>query len=60
MSLVQEYENTHEAQEVAECFSVDVSTVYRIVARKRETGITDVRTSSHGRKSVLTESDKKG
>ncbi len=57
--LVQAYEKTHKAKEVAECLSVDVSTVYRIVKRKKETGITDVRTSIRGRKSVLTESDKK-
>ena len=57
--LVQAYEKTHNAREVAECFSVDVSTVYRIVERKNKTGSTDVMTSKRGRKSVLKESDKK-
>lgn len=34
--LAQAYEKTHKAQEVAECFSVNVSTVYRIVEGKRK------------------------
>ena len=33
--LIQAYNKTHNAKEVAECFSVDVSTVYRLVEQMK-------------------------
>ena len=36
--LVEAYEKTGKAKEVAECFSVDTSTVYRLNRQKKATG----------------------
>ena len=55
--LVEAYKKTHNAKEVAECFSVDISTVYRLVERMNREGSVDVRTNLRGRKSSLSESD---
>lgn len=55
--LVEAYNKTHNAREVAECFSVDISTVYRLVERMNREGSVDVRTNLRGRKSSLSESD---
>ena len=45
------------AKEIAECFSVNTSTVYRLEKRMRETGSVETRTSLRGRKPVLTQKD---
>ncbi len=55
--LVEAYNKTHNAREVAECFSVNVSTVYRLVERMNREGSVSVRTNLRGRKSSLNESD---
>lgn len=55
--LVKAYEKSHDAQEVAEFFSVDKSTVYRLYKQKRLTGSVDLRTSRRGRKPSLTDGD---
>lgn len=55
--LVKAFEKTHNAHEVAECFSVDLSTVYRIVERKRATGSVKPLTYLRGRKAALTAQD---
>lgn len=55
--LVEAYNKTHNAKEVAECFSVNISTVYRLVERMNREGSVDVRTNLRGRKSTLSESD---
>ncbi len=55
--LIQAWNKTHNAKEIAECFSVHTSTVYRIEKRMRETGSVETRTSLRGRKRVLTEED---
>lgn len=39
--LIQAYNKTHNAKEVAECFSVDVSTVYRLVEQMKREGSAD-------------------
>ena len=36
--LIDAWNKTHNAKEIAECFSVNTSTVYRLEKRMRETG----------------------
>ena len=55
--LVSAYEKTHDAQEVADMFSVSQYTVYRLAAQKRKTGSVALRTSQRGRKRVLSQTD---
>lgn len=55
--LVKAYEKSHNAQEVAKCFSVDKSTVYRLSKQMRTTGSVDLQTSRRGRKPLLTDED---
>ena len=55
--LIEAYNKTHNAKEVAECFSVDISTVYRLVERMNREGCVDIKTNLRGRKSSLSESD---
>ncbi|WP_435645198.1 winged helix-turn-helix domain-containing protein [Butyricicoccus porcorum] len=43
--LIEAWNKTHNAKEVAECFGVNTSTVYRLVKRMRETGSVETRTS---------------
>ena len=58
--LVQAYEQTHDAQTVAECFQVSTSTVYRLSGQKKKTGSVELQTSQRGRKPALTEEDLQG
>ena len=53
--LVEAYEKTHNAKEVAECYSVDESTVYRLERQKKATGSVELRTHLRGRKPSLSE-----
>ena len=55
--LIEAWNKTHNAKEIAECFSVNTSTVYRLEKRMRETGSVETRTSLRGRKPVLTQKD---
>lgn len=55
--LVKAYEKSHNAQDVAKCFSVDKSTVYRLSKQMRITGSVDLQTSRRGRKPLLTDED---
>ena len=48
---------THNAKEIAECFSVNTSTVYRLEKQMCETGSVKTRTSQRGRKHTLTPED---
>jgi len=41
-------------KEIAECFSVNTNTVYRLEKQMRETGSVKTRTSQRGRKHALT------
>lgn len=52
--LVEAYEKTENAKEVAKCFSVDTSTVYRLNRQKKATGSVKLRTNQRGRKPSLT------
>ena len=51
--LVQAFNKTHDAKEVAKCFAVDTSTVYRLIQRMNATGSVDTRTYLRGRKPSL-------
>lgn len=50
--LIDAWNKIHNAKEIAECFSVDTSTVYRLEKRMRET-----RVSLRGRKPALSQTD---
>lgn len=53
--LIAAWNKTHNAKEVAECFSVNTSTVYRLEKRMRETGSVETRVSLRGRKPALSQ-----
>lgn len=55
--LIEAWNKTHNAKEIAECFSVNTSTVYRLKKQMRETGFVKTRTSQRGRKHALTLED---
>lgn len=55
--LVDAWNKTHNAKEVAECFSVNTSTVYRLIKRMRETGSVETRVSLRERKPALRQAD---
>lgn len=55
--LIEAWNKTHNAKEIAECFSVNTSTVYRLEKRMRETGSVETRTSQRGRKAALSQND---
>ncbi len=55
--LIDAWNKTHNAKEVAECFSVDTSAVYRLEKRMRETGSVETRVSQCGRKPALSQED---
>lgn len=57
--VVKAYQKTHNAKEVAACFSVNPSTVYRIVQQMKRTGSVASRTNERGRKPLLQEEDRK-
>lgn len=47
----------HEGKGIAECFSVNTSTVYRLEKRMRETGSIETRVFQRGRKCFLKQTD---
>ena len=55
--LIQALEKTHNAREVAENFSVNRGTVYRLKRQLEETGFIQTRTYLRGRKSALSRED---
>ena len=55
--MVKAYERTENAKEVAECYGVDVSTVYRLARQKKRTGSVKLRTNQRGRKALLSQED---
>lgn len=56
---LQALEKTHNAKEVAECFSVHISTIYRLKRQFEATGTYKTKTSQRGRKPALTNEDLK-
>ena len=55
--LLKALETTHNAKEVAECFSVHISTVYRLKKQMDETGSVEIKTNLRGRKPALSTAD---
>ena len=55
--LIEAWNKTHNAKEIAECFSVNISTVYHLEKQMRETGSVKTRTSQRDRKHALTPED---
>ena len=55
--LIEAWNNTHNAKEIAECFSVNTSTVYRLEKQRRETGSVKTKPSQRGRTHALTPED---
>ena len=55
--LIEAWNTTHNAKEIAECFSVNSSTIYGLEKQMRETGSVKTRTSQRGRKYALTPED---
>lgn len=51
--LIEALEKKHKVQEVADCYSVNRSTVYRLKKRWKETGSFETRTFLRGRKPAL-------
>lgn len=51
--LIEVWNKTHNAKEIAERFSVNTSTVYRLEKQMCETGSVKTRTSERGRKHAL-------
>lgn len=55
--LIESWNKTHDAKQIAECFCTSTSTVYRLVKRMRETGSVETRVSRRGRKPSLSQTD---
>ena len=55
--LVKTYEKFPNAVKIAEIYSVSVGSVYRLVRQMKDTGSADLKTSSRGRKPVLSPED---
>ena len=55
--MIKAYEKTGNAKEVAECYGIDVSTVYRLERQKKRTGSVKLRTNQRGRKPLLSQED---
>ena len=56
--LVESYEATHDAKEIAKIFHVNKYTVYHLEELKRKTGSVDLQTWRRGRKALLNSDDK--
>jgi len=56
--LIQAWDKTHNAKEIAKYYSVDISTVYRLVKRRDQTGSYETRTHQRGRKPALSQDQK--
>lgn len=55
--ILEAWDKLHNAKEIAECFSVNRSTVYRLVERKERTGSIETRTNMRGRKPALSQGE---
>jgi len=51
--LVEGYERTHNAHEIAEAYGVTEREVYRLAKQQRETGSVDLRVNQRGRKAKI-------
>lgn len=52
--LIKGYDKTHNVRELAECFGVNTSTVYRLLKRRKTAGSIEAQTQFRGRKAILT------
>lgn len=52
-SFIEAWNKTHNAKQIAEFFSVNTSTVYRLEKRMRETGSVETRTSVGNRMGIF-------
>ena len=52
---MQGWDKTHNAREIVKYFSVNESTVYRLIEERARTGSYETRTQLRGRKTILTE-----
>lgn len=55
--IVEAWDKLHSAREIAKCFSVNESTVYRLVERRERTGSIETQTNLRGRKSALSQGE---
>ena len=53
--VLEAWDKTHNAKEIAKYFSVNQSTIYRLVEERARTGSYETRTQMRGRKTILTE-----
>ena len=53
--VLEAWDKTHNAKEIAKYFSVNESTIYRLVEKRTRTGSYETRTYLRGRKPILTE-----
>lgn len=53
--VLEAWDKTHNAREIAKYFSVNESTIYRLVEERARTGSYETRTQLRGRKTTLTE-----
>ena len=53
--VLEAWDNTHNAKKIAKYFSVNESTIYRLVEERARTGSYETRTQLRGRKTILTE-----
>ena len=57
--VLEVWDKTHNTKEIAKNFSVNESTVYRLVEERARTGSYEARTQLRGRKPILTEKQHK-
>ena len=55
--ILKAYDNGVRVKELAKCFSVNTSSIYRLLKRRKETGSYETRTNLRGRKPKLSETD---
>lgn len=58
-TIIKAHEKGYKSKELADIFEVDVSTVNTLIRQYKETGSYELRTHERGRKSSLTEDDRK-
>lgn len=56
--ILEAYDKGVSVKELAKCFSVNTSSIYRLLKRRNETGSYETRTNLRGRKPKLSESDR--
>lgn len=57
--VLEAWRKLHNAKEIAECFSVNESTIYRLLERETRTGSYETQTNLRGRKPALSQDEHK-